>query len=108
MPARLDPVSAKRVAVLKALGHPSRLLITETLMDGELSVREIRDLVGDDVSTVSKHLSILRAAGVLASEKRGLNVFYTLACDCFGEFLKCVDQVCPVPASPRAAGRKCC
>ena len=108
MPARLDPVSFKRVAVLKALGHPSRLLITEALMHGELCVQEIRDLVGDDVSTVSKHLSILRAAGVLDSQKRGLKVFYSLACDCFGDFLKCVDQVCPMPAPSGRKGRKCC
>jgi DNA-binding transcriptional ArsR family regulator len=84
----------------------SRLLITEALMRGELCVCEIRDLVGDDVSTVSKHLSILRSAGVLSSEKRGLNVFYRLACNCFAEFLQCVDQVC-LPA-PSAKKDNCC
>jgi len=90
---------SKRVSVLKALGHPSRLLITEALMHGELCVCDLRDLVGDDISTVSKHLSVLRAAGVLVSQKRGLNVYYSLACDCFGEFLRCVDQVCPPAGS---------
>ena len=101
MPARPSPVASKRVDVLKALAHPSRLLITEALMRGELCVCEIRDLVGDDVSTVSKHLSILRSAGVLYSEKRGLNVFYSLACNCFADFLQCVDQVCLPAPSPQ-------
>ena len=98
----LDPVSAKRVEVLKALAHPSRLLITEALMQCELCVSEIRDLVGDDVSTVSKHLSILRAAGVLSSRKRGLNVHYRLSCDCFGDFLSCIDQICHPSHPPEA------
>ena len=110
MPSTLSKQS-KRVSVLKALGHPTRLLITEALMHGELCVCDLRDLVGDDVSTVSKHLSVLKAAGVLVSQKRGLNVFYSLACDCFGEFLRCVDQVCPpAGSSPLAINQldNCC
>jgi ArsR family transcriptional regulator len=108
MPARLDLVSFKRISVLKALAHPSRLLITEALMHGELCVRDIRNLVGDDVSTVSKHLSILRTAGVLISEKRGLNVYYSLACDCFGDFLRCIDQVCPQSFDSRPKKKNRC
>jgi ArsR family transcriptional regulator len=76
------------VAVLKALAHPSRLCITVALMQGERCVGELRELVGDDISTVSKHLLLLRTAGVVACEKRGLNVYYRLACDCFGDFLQ--------------------
>ncbi len=77
-------------------------------MNGELCVGAIQALVGDDVSTVSKHLTILRAAGVLRSEKRGLNVFYQLGCDCFGEFLQCVDQVCPSSTSSGSKTKMCC
>ncbi len=98
----------KRVAVLKALAHPTRLLLTERLMQGELCVGALRDLVGDDVSTVSKHLLILRHAGVVACQKRGLNVYYRLACDCFSDFLQCVDQVCPSPASAGSRAGVCC
>ena len=79
MPATLSIPSLKRVAVLKALAHPSRLLITEALMHGERCVAELRDLVGDDVSTVSKHLSLLRAAGVLVSENAGSTCITGLA-----------------------------
>jgi DNA-binding transcriptional ArsR family regulator len=98
----------KRVAVLKALAHPTRLLLTERLMEGELCVGELRDVVGDDVSTVSKHLLILRHAGVVACQKRGLNVYYRLACDCFSDFLQCVDQVCPSPAPAASRGGVYC
>ena len=103
-----SPTSQKRVAVLKALAHPTRLLLTERLMQGELCVGELRDLVGDDVSTVSKHLLILRQAGVVACQKRGLNVYYRLACDCFSDFLQCVDQVCPGPAPAECWAGVCC
>lgn len=108
MSAVLDPISKKRVDVLRGLAHPSRLLITEALMDGELCVCDLRELIGDDLSTVSKHLSVLRKAGIVKSEKRGLNVFYSLQCDCFGAFLKCVDSVCPVPIHPRSKKKSCC
>jgi len=106
MPAALNRTSAKRVQALKALAHPSRLKITEALAHREMCVSEIRNLVGDDISTVSKHLSILRNAGVLISEKRGLSVYYALACSCFQEFLDCIDQVCPSQTKNRA--KRCC
>ena len=98
----------KRVAVLRALAHPTRLLLTERLMEGELCVGELRDVVGDDVSTVSKHLLILRQAGVVTCQKRGLNVYYRLACDCFSDFLQCIDRVCPVPVEAGSGAGVCC
>ncbi len=103
-----DLTSEKRVVVLKALAHPTRLVITERLMQGEQCVGELRDLVGDDVSTVSKHLLVLRNAGVVVCEKRGLNVYYRLACDCFSDFLECVDRVCPSPKQALRRGGICC
>jgi DNA-binding transcriptional ArsR family regulator len=62
----------KRVAVPKLLVQPTCLLLTERLMRGELGVGELWELVGADVSTVSRHLLILREAGVVACQKRGL------------------------------------
>ena len=82
-----------RSAVIKALGHPSRLRIAEALMKGEMCVCDLKDLVGADMSTVSKHLTLMREAGVLNCEKRGLNIYYSLACDCFADFLRCVDRL---------------
>lgn len=96
--------SEKRALVVKALAHPSRLLIAEALMDGEMCVCDLKELVGADMSTVSKHLSLMRGAGVLACEKRGLNIYYRLACGCLGDFLRCVDQM--TPARPRKTS--CC
>lgn len=67
-----------RTAVLKALAHPARLRMLDELRSGERCVCELRDLVTLDLSTVSKHLALLRAAGLVADERRGTQVFYRL------------------------------
>ena len=68
--------------VLKALGHPSRLLIVEALGREPHCVCELTAMIGADTSTVSKHLSLLKNAGVVRDEKRGNQVFYSLTCQC--------------------------
>jgi DNA-binding transcriptional ArsR family regulator len=85
--------SIQRAAVIKALAHPSRVLIAEALIDGERCVCELTDLVKADMSTVSKHLAIMKAAGLVEVEKRGLNQFYRLRCPCLLEFFRCVDLI---------------
>ncbi|MGB7791979.1 MAG: metalloregulator ArsR/SmtB family transcription factor [Terrimicrobiaceae bacterium] len=85
--------SELRAQVVKALAHPSRIVIAEALIDGEQCVCELTALVGADMSTVSKHLSIMKAAGLVEVEKRGLNVFYRLRCNCLGDFFRCVDSI---------------
>ncbi len=79
--------------VLKALAHPTRLLLVEELARKPRCVCELRDAAGLDISTVSKHLSLLRSAGIVEDEKRGLNVFYSLRTPCVLNFFKCVESV---------------
>lgn len=81
----------RRAAVFKALGHPARLHIVEELASGERCVCELVDLVGMGWSAVSRHLAVLKAAGVLDDEKRGLQVFYRLALPCVKSFTDCLD-----------------
>lgn len=78
--------------VFKALGHPSRLAMVEALSRGEMCVRELTDLVGAGVSTVSKHLAVLREAGVVEDEKQGMQVYYRLRMACVTGFLARVRQ----------------
>jgi ArsR family transcriptional regulator len=54
-------------------------------------VRELTELVGADMSTVSKHLAILKAAGIVQDEKRGAQVYYHLRCRCILGFFDCVE-----------------
>ncbi len=104
----------RRTTVMKALAHPSRLLMVEALSAGEQCVCDLQALVGADMSTVSKHLSLLRAAGVVLSEKRGQQVFYRLRVPCLLSFFSCVDAVFADPdaelvevPAPGAAARAC-
>ncbi|MCH7227927.1 ArsR/SmtB family transcription factor [Haloferula sp. A504] len=83
----------RRVAVIKALAHPARLRIAEALASGERCVTELQALVGGDLSTVSKHLTLMREAGWVACEKHGQHVHYRLACDCLATFLHCIDSL---------------
>lgn len=83
----------RRAEVVKALAHPSRLLIAEVLAEGERCVCELTEMVGADMSTVSKHLALMKAAGLIEAEKRGQNAYYRLACPCLGDFFACVDTM---------------
>ena len=53
-----------RVKIIKAMAHPSRLLIIDRLAEHEYCVCELQQMVGADMSTVSKHLSVLKNAGM--------------------------------------------
>ena len=79
--------------ILKALGHPTRLLIVDELCRKEHCVCELTDMVGADTSTVSKHLSVLKDAGIVGIEKRGTNVYYSLKILCTATFLACTKDV---------------
>jgi len=93
----MDPRTAlkyqRRAGVIKALAHPSRLLIVDKLAEHEHSVGELTTLVGSDMSTVSKHLSVLKNAGVVRDEKRGASIYYSLRISCILNFFKCADAV---------------
>jgi len=79
--------------VAKALAHPSRLAMIEELARGERCVCELQSLVGHDMSTVSRHFTVLRSAGIVAYEKRGAWVYYRLKCPCILNIFVCVDAV---------------
>ena len=64
--------------LLKVLAHPSRLMLIEALSGGERCVQDLTDVVGHDMSTVSKHLNVLRESGIVADDKRGKQVYYRL------------------------------
>jgi len=82
-----------RARVIKAMGHPTRLFIVDTLAKKEHCVCELTDMIGADVSTVSKHLSVLKNAGIVEDEKRGSMVFYRLRVPCVTRFFGCVEAV---------------
>ena len=82
-----------RARIVKALAHPARLMVVDALAKQPMCVRDIRELVGSDLSTVSKHLSVMKNAGIVADEKRGAQVFYSLRCPCAVNFFSCAEKV---------------
>jgi ArsR family transcriptional regulator len=82
-----------RARVIKAMAHPSRLLILEALSHRPHCVCELTVMVGSDTSTVSKHLSVLRNGGLVESERRGSMLFYMLRSESVGEMVGSVDRV---------------
>ena len=82
----------KRADVFKALSNPNRLLIVDALSAGERCVADLTELVGLDMSTVSNHLAVLRNVGLLADERRGTQVFYSLKTPCVTNIFCCLDE----------------
>jgi len=82
-----------RARIVKAMAHATRLFIVDELSRGERCVCELTDMVGADTSTVSKHLSILKSAGIVQDDKRGSRVFYSLRVPCVLKFFSCVESV---------------
>ena len=78
--------------IFKALGHPARIRMIQALAEEEKCVCYLVEVAGLGWSTVSRHLSVLREAGVITCEKRGLQVFYRLALPCVIRFLDCLER----------------
>ncbi len=79
--------------ISKALAHATRLYLIHKLDEQEYCVKELTELIGVDISTVSKHLTILKNAGIIISEKRGNCIYYTLQCRCVLSMFSCLTNV---------------
>lgn len=87
-----------RARVFKALAHPSRLFIVDELSRGERCVCELTGMIGADMSTVSKHLSVLKSVGIVRDERRGSQVYYQLKMPCILRKFECVGEVIHISA----------
>jgi ArsR family transcriptional regulator len=93
MDARTQKIFDERARIIKALAHPSRLFIVDQLAHGEQCVCQLTEGVGADISTVSKHLALLKKAGIVVDRKEGLQVFYRLKTPCILRFFDCIESV---------------
>jgi ArsR family transcriptional regulator len=108
MTSRVKTQHEARAKIIKAIAHPSRLFIIEELDKGERCVGELTEMIGADASTVSKHLSVLKNAGLVADEKRGNSIYYHLRVPCIMQFLGCVEDVLSSNAQHHIEILKCC
>lgn len=97
-----------RANIIKALSHPSRLFIVDMLKIGSRTVGELTEMIGADTSTVSKHLSVLKNAGIVDDEKKGTSVYYSLLCPCILDFISCIEDVIESNANKHIEMLKCC
>lgn len=82
----------EQAKIFKALGHPSRLLMVDALRNGELCVCDLQKMIGDDMSTVSRHLAVLHEAGIVNRRKDGTTIYYNLILCCLSKFLACTQE----------------
>lgn len=88
-----DSKYEQMAVVMKAMAHPTRLFILDKLNEKEHCVCELQELIGADMSTVSKHLSVLKNAGIIDNRKQNNQVFYSLICPCVLDIYECVIEV---------------
>jgi DNA-binding transcriptional ArsR family regulator len=94
-------------AVFKALADSTRRGILEDLSKGELAAGELASRFPISGPSVSRHLAVLKAAGLVTERRSANKVIYSLAGDHLvsyvGEF---VSRVCPEPSPARRQGKK--
>ncbi|MCB5262779.1 MAG: metalloregulator ArsR/SmtB family transcription factor [Candidatus Cloacimonetes bacterium] len=76
--------------IFKALAHSTRLQVLVKLQEKEHCVCELQEIIGFDMSTISRHLNVLKNAGIIESRKVNNQVFYRLLCPCVLDTLECV------------------
>lgn len=79
--------------IMKTLAHHTRLFIVNELAKSALCVNEITEMVGVDISTISRHLSLLKNAGIVADDKKGKSVYYSLKTPCVLKFFDCLQEL---------------
>lgn len=94
MDAKTQARYEARARIIKAMAHPARLFIVDELSkNGERCVCDLTEMIGTDMSTVSRHLAQLKEAGIVEVEKRGQMMFYSLRVKCILNFFDCVESV---------------
>ena len=91
-----------RSEILKALSHPVRVLIVHALTGGDRCAGELNVLVDIDQSNISRHLAVLKRAGIIADQRHGMRVFYHLQTPCILKAFDCAVEVIKFEARRRA------
>lgn len=105
-PARLQ----SETGIFKALSSEARLAIIYALKDGEKSVGELVDILGAlqcacsvERTNISKHLGVLKDAGIVDCRDEGLKRIYSVALPCLTSIFECVGVALGKPSTDLAA-----
>ncbi len=89
----MSQTHSRRAEILKALGHPSRIAILEILRRGEECVCRICPQLDGTQPNTSKHLAVLKKAGILGSRQEGTMTFYWVVDTRVYEILELADEM---------------
>ena len=78
-----------RAQILKAVAHPTRVLILDALSREDRCVNELRSLATVSQPTISHHLDKLKKAGIVTEKRQGTKVIQHLSCPCILEAVDC-------------------
>jgi len=84
---RFDIAAAEASELIKALAHPARLRIVCALAGQECSVTGLSETVGVPISTVSRHLVLLRKDRIVKARRSQQTMFYSLSDENIGKFV---------------------
>jgi ArsR family transcriptional regulator, virulence genes transcriptional regulator len=107
--AKLEANAARACALLKAMANPTRLMVLCKIAEGEKSVGELAQAVGQSQSGLSQHLTVLRLKHLVVARRVGQTIYYSLAsADAASVMETLYELFCRGPAgkaSPRLAAR---
>lgn len=73
-----SPLRRFKAEFFKALAHPGRIKMLESLRSGEKTVGELQALLHDEPANASQHLAVLRLKGIVVARKDGTTVYYSV------------------------------
>ena len=103
-PTKTRTLLAAQAEIFKALGHPTRLTIVQALAAKPRCVCDIMELVPGAQPTTSRHLDILRQAGVVRRHREGTKMIYELALPCILRAMPCVTEALRARIAARKSG----
>ena len=87
-------INEQKADIFKALANPVRLDVIDQLLDGEKCVCEIQKVLSKyEQPHISKSLAKLKSVGLIKDRRDGMNVYYSLAISCMGDFFTCLNKV---------------
>ena len=104
---RMNYQQAKlRADIMKALSHPVRIMLVSALTEDDQCVCELNTLAEIDQSGLSRHLAILKKAGIVSDRREGMKVFYHLETPCILKAFECAVDVVKADAKRRTKSLK--
>ena len=95
-----------RAEILKALAHPVRVLIVDALQNNDRCVSDLNRLVRLAQSNVSRHLAVLKKAGIVTERRDGSKVYHHLQTPCILRAFGCAAEVVQADRKRRAEDLK--